>query len=382
MQRNQVLRGMAIGLFLLVSGCSTPGFLKFGSEEIPVEGPKNPVVQVLAMWQPANGAGLDQKQTRGFAGQVFFVTGESPTPAKVDGSVTVWVFDDQGTPEQQAKAIHKFEFPAETWKVHAHKTMLGMSYSVFIPYTRPGRHHANCTLRVRYTSRDGSYLDSEMVNVELDGTSSRSTEEKGHSAKPVSEPEESENSPIVQTSAVRKRRGAADNGHAENQVPDADFLAGLEAATRPAYRPLTDAERDRILRETRARLEHLNAGDEFEDLPPAGRERQPNRRRSPNPLAEEDDPADDSEGGDDYADRRPTRAVSARHILDDEYDDGYSDEDDVSERFTRRSAVRRSRNGRSESVRHVRRNPLDRDEPDAGMTPRRHPLSIPLSDRL
>jgi hypothetical protein len=33
-------------------------------------------------------------------------------------------------------------------------------------------------------------------------------------------------------------------------------------------------------------------------------------------------------------------------------------------------------------VRHVRRNPLDYDEPDAGATSRRHPLSIPLSDRL
>lgn len=382
MQRNQLLRGSAIGLFLLASGCSAPGFLKFGSEEIPVEAPKNPVVQVLAMWQPATGAGLDQKQTRGFAGQVFFVTRGSPTPAKVDGSVTVWVFDDQGTLEQQAKAIHKFEFPAETWKVHAHKTMLGMSYSVFIPYTRPGRHHANCTLRVRYTPRDGTCLDSEMVNVELDGTNSKSTAEKDSTANAASDSSELENSPIVQTSAIRKRRAAADDSYAANLVSDADPLAGLEATARPAPRPLTDAERDRILRETRARLEHLNAGDESENPLPAARKREPKRRRSPNPLADEGDPADDNEDGDDFADRPSGRPVAARHILDDEYADEYSDEDDVTERFTRKPAARRQRTGRSESGRQVRRNPLESDEPETGMTPRRHPLSIPLSERF
>src|SRR6185436_9655038 len=100
--------------------------------------------------------------SRGFAGQVMFLIEGNDTPAMVDGKVEIFLFDDQGDEEANRKPIHKFEFSPEAWAVHAMKGKLGLTYGVFVPYTREGRREAKCGLAVKFTPKQGPVVTSSM----------------------------------------------------------------------------------------------------------------------------------------------------------------------------------------------------------------------------
>jgi|GEM_PF-1089428 len=158
-----------MGLAVMLAGCSTTGFLKFGKNKYPKAGPSNPVVQILTLWQPAEGVGIENRSCRGFAGEILFFSQQSASPAQVDGTVRIYVFDNQGTLEEQSKPIHQFDFPSEAWKTHQHLGQLGPTYSIFIPYTRKGSYEAQCSLRVRFTPKTGPVTFSDIVTVHLEG---------------------------------------------------------------------------------------------------------------------------------------------------------------------------------------------------------------------
>src|SRR5262249_41391086 len=137
--------------------------------DFPKSGPKNPVIRILGVWEPATGIGLDNKTTRGFSGQIYFFTQGSELAAAVDGDVRVYVFVDEGRPEDQMLELDEDNFDAKTWNAFLAKGPLGATYSVFIPYIRPGNHEAKCTLRIRYKPTNGPVAYSEFVNICLEG---------------------------------------------------------------------------------------------------------------------------------------------------------------------------------------------------------------------
>ncbi len=164
-------------LVLVLSGCAASNLLKWKKDKEPQADAQNPAVKILCLWQPAEGHRPDGLPARGFAGQIFFFTGRSATPAEVSGDVRVYVFDDQGTREEQSKPIHQFDFLSDAWKVHRQETDLGPAYHVFVPYVRKGHHQAHCALRVRLKPAEGPVIFSEMVNVTLSGTTEESSEQ-------------------------------------------------------------------------------------------------------------------------------------------------------------------------------------------------------------
>lgn len=141
-----------------------------GAKVTPHEGPNNPVVKVLSIWQPASGVDPEGKSARGFAGQIMFFTGKDQAISIVEGGVKIYVFDDQGSVDEQVKPIHIWEFKPEVWKALKVDSQMGPTYQVFIPYTRKGTHEANCSLRLKYQPPSGIPVSSEMVNVSLEGT--------------------------------------------------------------------------------------------------------------------------------------------------------------------------------------------------------------------
>lgn len=129
----------------------------------------NPVTQIVCLWQPAEGRDPEGIPCRGFAGQIMFITQRSAAPTKVDGEVRVYVFDDQGSDEEQVKPIRQFDFESKPWAMHLTNGTLGPTYSVFIPYTRRGMHEAQCALRIRYTPKNAPALYSDLSTVLLKG---------------------------------------------------------------------------------------------------------------------------------------------------------------------------------------------------------------------
>jgi len=149
-------RNQRLGLLLVAAmlpGCSA--FTNYMAvRNTPVAGPTNPVMDIGCFWQQGEGRDERGMPCRGFCGQIMFQTAAAKQPAIVNGSVTVYVFDDVGTIEDQAKPFQVFEFTPEEWRTFGHRTNLGMTYQLFIPYTRPGGREAECSLRVKFTSAE------------------------------------------------------------------------------------------------------------------------------------------------------------------------------------------------------------------------------------
>jgi len=149
------------------SGCA---LLLDPIRKLPEATASNPVKEVICLWQAAEGTNSDGRPTRGFAGQLLFFAAREDETVRVDGDVRVYVFDDQGTPEEQAKPIHQFDFNSHAFEAFLTETNLGAAYQFFIPYTREGSHKATCSLRVKYTSPNGRNVYSKIAQVILPGT--------------------------------------------------------------------------------------------------------------------------------------------------------------------------------------------------------------------
>lgn len=157
-------------LALALSGCQTLGLGLLGDDATPAHN----VREIVCLWEPAEGIGLDGLPTRGFAGQLLFFEPGNDTPVLVDGDVMIYVFDDQGAPEEQSRPLHQFEFPGPIWQTFARDTNLGPAYQIFIPYTRKGGHYADCAIRVRLTGPEQLPVWSKLTNVPLPGRKSGS----------------------------------------------------------------------------------------------------------------------------------------------------------------------------------------------------------------
>ncbi len=132
---------------------------------------QGPVNDMMCLWEPGEGRNLDNLPAHGFAGQLMFLRQGSDEPSPVDGDIRVYVFDDQGGPEDLAVPIHQFDFEAKAWNRYLRQTNLGPAYQIFLPYTRKGQHEARCALRVRFTPTDGGPpLYSKIANVTLPGS--------------------------------------------------------------------------------------------------------------------------------------------------------------------------------------------------------------------
>lgn len=130
---------------------------------------KKPAVEVVALWEPAEGKGLDGLPTRGFAGQLLFFQHQNSSPVYVKGEVMIYLYDDQGQLDEQSKPIHQFKFDSGAWQVHAVESTLGPAYQIFIPYVRKGKDQSECALRVKLTQKDSPDIYSRMISVKLDG---------------------------------------------------------------------------------------------------------------------------------------------------------------------------------------------------------------------
>ena len=162
-------------------GCTT--FHVPFEKKIPKASATDPVVQVLCLWQQAEGRDPEGYPCKGFSGQILFLSNKAATPVQCEGDVRIYLFDDQGDTEAQAKPLRQFDFDSGSWDVHLTKTSLGPTYSVFVPYVRRGVKDANCALRIRLKPKNGPVVFSDLSNMPLNGNKKPVM---GESAKPLS----------------------------------------------------------------------------------------------------------------------------------------------------------------------------------------------------
>lgn len=186
-----------IGLSLF-SGCTTGGLFSSWThkEQFQKATPSNPVVRALCLWEPAEGTGTDNKPARGVAGQVFFFTRDSVSSVAVDGDVRIFMFDDQGTEEEQSVPLHQFDFKDNTFRTFLSPTQFGPAYQLFVPYSRKGRHQAELAVRVRLAQPGAPPVFSDLTKVVLLGH--ERFKPKTTSATPTAVSAETEAIPIEQ----------------------------------------------------------------------------------------------------------------------------------------------------------------------------------------
>ncbi|MCA9015224.1 MAG: hypothetical protein KDA77_07810 [Planctomycetaceae bacterium] len=147
--------------------------------------PHKPAVEIVALWEPAEGKGVDGLPTRGFAGQLLFFQHNNSSPVYVKGEVLVYLYDDQGELKEQSKPLHQYKFDSGAWQVHAVESTLGPAYQVFIPYVRKGRDQAECALRVQLSQPGSADIYSRMISVKLEGKTPQPAEQPLVQEKPV-----------------------------------------------------------------------------------------------------------------------------------------------------------------------------------------------------
>lgn len=166
---SALVAGLIMSASLSLTGCAGLELPQFGKSSMQRTSAKNPANEILCLWQSAEGRNPNGLPARGFGGQVFFFTGKGAAPAAAVGDVRIYLFSNEGTVTEQARPIHQYDFSSEAWEAHLQQTQLGPSYQVFIPYPKPVKYQTQCSLRVRFTPKDGPTIFSDMVAVTLPG---------------------------------------------------------------------------------------------------------------------------------------------------------------------------------------------------------------------
>jgi hypothetical protein len=149
---------LLLPLFALVlSGCSSLDLsegMKWPDSEDKPQVPD----EIVDVWTNDVLHQSGQPSKRGFGGRLMFHNQDSETPIKVEGSLTVYLFDDRGEDPMREEPIHKFIFPAEVFEKHHSKSKLGHSYSFWLPVDDVGGFERKLTVITRFEPKLGGKI--------------------------------------------------------------------------------------------------------------------------------------------------------------------------------------------------------------------------------
>lgn len=175
-------RIIAVGLIVAtICGCSASTAL-INNPRVLVKDPgslvghprieKN-VARVVSIWEPSTGKGIDDRNCRGFAGQILFFGPSCETGVRVRGKVNIYEYDHYNEDSEEIpQPLHTFAFEPDAWEIHRTEGSLGHSYSVFIPYMSKNRDQVNCGLKVEIVLEDGRKVSTPTTEVLLHGKNS------------------------------------------------------------------------------------------------------------------------------------------------------------------------------------------------------------------
>ena len=113
----------------------------------------------------------------GFGARILFYGKDDETPIMVDGSLTVYGYDDTSGDEHSTPS-RKFVFPAEYLEKHYSKSDLGHSYSIWIPWQSADGPQRQISLILRFEARKGgAIVISEMSRHSLPGFASEAEQQ-------------------------------------------------------------------------------------------------------------------------------------------------------------------------------------------------------------
>lgn len=128
------------------------------------------VARIVTIWEPSQGKGLDDRNARGFAGQILFFGPGCESGGRVHGKVLIHQYDEYDKDsDEEPKLLHTFAFEPEAWEAHRTEGTLGHSYSVFIPYMNRHKDQVNCAIKVELIRDNAPSVSSQETAVLLPG---------------------------------------------------------------------------------------------------------------------------------------------------------------------------------------------------------------------
>ncbi len=159
----------ALALLGAVAGCAQldlrqPIARVFGADDKPQAPAK-----VVAIWTDAVIQPPDRPAARGFGGRLTFYAPDRDPPVCVDGSLTVYAYEEQDLDGKDTRPDRKYVFTPEQFAKHYGKSKLGPSYSVWIPWDEAGGARKRIALICRFQPVDGRPVVSEQTVLTLPG---------------------------------------------------------------------------------------------------------------------------------------------------------------------------------------------------------------------
>jgi len=114
------------------------------------------------LWQPGK-AGV-----RGFGGRIMFFQRDDEDPIVVDGTLTVYAFDDDD-PDPDKPPAKKYIFLAEKLPGHYSESKVGHSYSFWLPWDDVGGPERQIGLITRFEDKEGKVVMSKVAHKILPG---------------------------------------------------------------------------------------------------------------------------------------------------------------------------------------------------------------------
>jgi len=169
---------LGILLSFLFVGCNAPLAVKQIQAKNPLakNSAKTPI-EIVDVWSSRAHTTSDGKVLRGMAGRIHFYDNPKKKQAvKVDGDLTVYVFDGNETDPAHAKPLKIFRFKAETLQqYYSRKKPLGHGYDFFLPMDEVGGEEQSLSIIVRFdnTLEEMFVTTQRPVNAVLAGRKSQ-----------------------------------------------------------------------------------------------------------------------------------------------------------------------------------------------------------------
>ncbi|MEO2036645.1 MAG: hypothetical protein ABGZ35_31600 [Planctomycetaceae bacterium] len=189
--------------FVTMTGCTIfePNIAQMFKKEPEIQTPH----QMIPLWTDTVLHQSGKKSVRGCGGRFMFYTGDSKEGIRVEGAVTVYVWDDSRS-SQQRKPDRKYIFPAENIQKHYSKSRVGHSYSFWIPWDDAGSDRAELSIVTRFIGRDGTDITTPASKVILPGPISMPDAQMATGDQNDGDGEDANNEGIQQVSWDRKQR--------------------------------------------------------------------------------------------------------------------------------------------------------------------------------
>ena len=168
--RPETVKLLALALLMCTVGCST---IKPDWSKLRWQNDAEPALPniVLPIWTDTVLHQPSKPGIRGFGARVYFYEREGGDPIKVDGSITVYVFDGESYDSDSTKPLRKFVITADQLASHHSISDLGHSYSVWVPWDKVGGPSRTFSLITRFDGRHGGTVVSDAANKLLPGAS-------------------------------------------------------------------------------------------------------------------------------------------------------------------------------------------------------------------